>query len=170
MQENPCRGCGQCGHWSKDPECPKNAKSSSASLVTAPAQSSVPSPEQQAEHAAMSAVLEQMMRGQQQATPRAYMAAMTSWEGSTSFSSGDFVTLVNTSKNGSGFGVFADRGRGEVGGSGDRSMSCTRSVCGDSQNIGLFQVWRWGEATISLQSVFGSRVGSTCWIVGDQRR
>ena len=97
MQENPRRGCGQYGHWSKDPECPKNAKSSSASLVTTPAQSSVPSPEQQAEHAAMSAVLEQMMRDQQQATPRAYMAAMTSWEGSTSFSSGDFVTLVNTS-------------------------------------------------------------------------
>ena len=26
MQENPCRNCGQYGHWSKDPECPRNAK------------------------------------------------------------------------------------------------------------------------------------------------
>ena len=97
MQENPCRNCGQYGHWSKDPECPRNAKGSnatSASLVTTPAQSSISSPEQQAEHAAMSAVLEQMMRDQQsQGASRAYMAAAATRVGQ------EFVTLVNASED-----------------------------------------------------------------------
>ena len=97
MQENPCRNCGQYGHWSKDPECPRNANGSnatSASLVTTPAQSSISSPEQQAEHAAMSAVLEQMMRDQQsQGASRAYMAAAATRVGQ------EFVTLVNASED-----------------------------------------------------------------------
>lgn len=110
MQENPCRNCGGYGHWSKDPECPKNnrASSGSASLVTTPAPSSSNSPDQvqppqATDHAAMSAVLEQMIREQQ--TSRVYTAAVTlGAEGSssatpstTSSTTEEYVTLVNAS-------------------------------------------------------------------------
>ena len=94
MAENPCRACGQLGHWSKDPECPKNAKgaaaltsSSSASLVASPAVS----PE--SEHAAMSAVLEQMLKDQASSAPRAYTVCAATMGG------GDFVSLVNAPSN-----------------------------------------------------------------------
>ena len=109
MQENPCRGCGGYGHWSKDPECPKNAKSSSASLVTTPAMSSSTSPEQpqqQSEHAAMSAVSEQMMRDQHQSSARVYMAGVVGGEEgqgtipSSSSTPEEFVTLVNANAAG----------------------------------------------------------------------
>lgn len=36
MAENPCRGCGGFGHWSKDPGCPRNkAKSANSANVAA---------------------------------------------------------------------------------------------------------------------------------------
>ena len=36
--ENPCRNCGGSGHWSRDPECPKNTGKQAASAnVTMPA-------------------------------------------------------------------------------------------------------------------------------------
>ena len=83
MAENPCRGCGQYGHWSKDPECPRNqagkaalaSSSSSATLVTTPSKSS---PEVSEGHAAMSAVLEDMIKLQ---ASRVYMAAVSFWDG-----------------------------------------------------------------------------------------
>ena len=95
MQENPCRGCGAYGHWSKDPECPKNAKgapamASTSSSTCSPAQVS---PDAVAEHAAMSAVLEQIMKDQRQAS-RVYMAAVCS-SSCGDEKSKEFTTLVN---------------------------------------------------------------------------
>ena len=84
MAENPCRACGQLGHWSKDPECPRNQNRSASSALassilsspsTVTTSGSLPvssSPEPAADHAAMSAVLEQMMRQSAQS----YMAGV----------------------------------------------------------------------------------------------
>lgn len=41
MQENPCRACGGYGHWSKDPECPKNAKGAPAMTASSQPTSSI---------------------------------------------------------------------------------------------------------------------------------
>ena len=69
MAENPCRGCGGYGHWSRDPECPRNPSkpTSSANVASAPTETA-PVLEQPPSvglatkatpaHAAMSAVLE----------------------------------------------------------------------------------------------------------------
>ena len=69
MAENPCRGCGGYGHWSRDPECPRNQSkpTSSANVASAPTDTaSVPeqppsvglATKATPTHAAMSAVLE----------------------------------------------------------------------------------------------------------------
>lgn len=101
MQENPCRGCGQFGHWSKDPECPRNAKSSSASLVTTPAlsSSSPDQPQPPAEHSAMSAVLAQMMKDQQKSA-RVYTACVAaSMVGGGGHNPMEYITLVNATED-----------------------------------------------------------------------
>ena len=67
-----------------------SASSMSASLVTTPATSSP----DKAEHAAMSAALEQMMKEQAAQISRAYMAAACSAEGN---GGQEFVALVNAS-------------------------------------------------------------------------
>eukprot|EP00438_Fugacium_kawagutii_P036584 Skav211981 [mRNA] locus=scaffold1330:233097:236289:- [translate_table: standard] len=87
MAENPCRNCGQLGHWSKDPECPKNQGRQSSALASSmsspstistsgvlPSTSSNEQPPD--EHSAMSAVLEQMVRE----SARAYIAGVAAIE------------------------------------------------------------------------------------------
>lgn len=100
MQENPCRACGGYGHWSKDPECPKNAKGTSvlsattASMTSGPSTSSPSLVADTPEHAAMSAILEQMLKEQRHQSSREYMAAVCSGDWGKPE---EFVTLFNDS-------------------------------------------------------------------------
>ena len=96
MKENPCRACGQYGHWSKDPECPKNQKNAAVMSTTSSSAASMsmaaPPATPEGDNAAMSAVLEQMLKEQQAQSARVYMAAAC-----VSDSRRDFVTLANAS-------------------------------------------------------------------------
>ena len=124
MAENPCRGCGGFGHWSRDPECPRNqAKQASGANVTSTKdvvssgaeQSSVPTPNRAGPtHPAMSAVLESFvdrskprMKAGPAASDRAALSAVLE-----SFLDG---STHQPSAHGAYMGALCSEGSGEKG-------------------------------------------------------